>query len=60
MNKPKLKIDKYAKKYCLNGKLHREDGPALEYAHGYKEWWYNGIKYDVNSVEELMIAVLLK
>ena len=22
--------------------LHREDGPAIEYPHGYKEWWRNG------------------
>ena len=21
---------------------HREDGPAVEYANGYKEWWQNG------------------
>ena len=24
------------------GKLHREDGPAIEYANGPKEWWQNG------------------
>ena len=22
--------------------LHREDGPAVEYEDGYKEWWLNG------------------
>ena len=26
----------------LNGKLHREDGPALEYADGTKAWYING------------------
>ena len=26
----------------LNGELHREDGPAIERAGGYKEWWLNG------------------
>jgi len=31
-----------SKKWYLNGKLHREDGPALEYADGDKEWWLNG------------------
>ena len=24
------------------GQLHREDGPAVEYADGSKEWWVNG------------------
>ena len=28
--------------YRLNGKLHREDGPALEFANGDKEWWIDG------------------
>ena len=28
--------------WYLNGKRHREDGPAIEYANGYKEWWLNG------------------
>ena len=26
----------------LNGKVHREDGPAVEYANGSKEWYRNG------------------
>ena len=30
------------KKWYLNGKLHREDGPACEYANGTKEWCLNG------------------
>ena len=30
------------KEWYLNGKLHREDGPAIEYADGSKEWWLNG------------------
>jgi len=25
----------------LNDKLHREDGPAIEYADGSKYWWLN-------------------
>ena len=29
----------------LNGNLHREDGPAIEYANGTKEWWLNGKQY---------------
>ena len=29
------------KVWYLNGKLHREDGPACEYANGYKFWYLN-------------------
>ena len=28
--------------WFLNGKYHREDGPALEYANGDKYWYKNG------------------
>ena len=30
------------KEWWLNGKSHREDGPAVEWAGGTKEWWLNG------------------
>ena len=30
------------KKWYLNGKLHREDGPAIEWAGGSKSWYLNG------------------
>ena len=29
------------KYWYLNGKLHREDGPAIEYANGEKQWYLN-------------------
>jgi hypothetical protein len=29
------------KVWCLNGKQHREDGPAVEHADGAKEWYLN-------------------
>lgn len=28
--------------YRLNGQLHREDGPAVEYSDGTKVWWVKG------------------
>ena len=42
--KSKLKIDEHGtKRWKLpNGLFHREDGPAIEIANGYKEWWLNG------------------
>ena len=30
------------KEWYLNGKLHREDGPAIERASGHKTWFLNG------------------
>ena len=43
MNKePILEIDEYGNKFWkLNGKSHRENGPAVEY-NGSKYWWLNG------------------
>jgi hypothetical protein len=32
---------KGTKSWHLNGKYHREDGPAVEYADGDKEWYLN-------------------
>ena len=29
-------------KFLQQGKLHRLDGPAIEYLDGHKEWWLNG------------------
>ena len=34
------------KYYYQHGELHRDDGPAIEYANGYKEWWLNDVKVD--------------
>ena len=43
MNKSECKTDRYGtKEWYLNGKYHREDGPAREYANGDKVWYLNG------------------
>ena len=40
--KPECIIDSDGtKEWYLNGKLHREDGPAIERPDGDKEWWLN-------------------
>ncbi len=39
------KVKVYAggtKFWFLNGKCHREDGPAIESANGFKQWFLNG------------------
>ena len=33
------------KHWYLNGKRHREDGPAIEYDDGNKEWYLNGKRH---------------
>lgn len=33
------------KEWFLNGKRHREDGPAIEWADGSKKWYINGIRH---------------
>jgi len=39
-------IDKYGtKRYYINKVLHREDGPAVEYANGDKIWYKNGERH---------------
>lgn len=40
--------------YYLNNKLHREEGPAVEYLDGTKEWYKNGLRHreDGPAVED--------
>jgi hypothetical protein len=43
MNKPECKINSSGtKKWYLSDKLHREDGPAIEYDDGARSWYLNG------------------
>ena len=43
MNKPECKTYPNGhKEWYLDGKLHREDGPAFERANGHKEWYLAG------------------
>ena len=37
-----VKVSQYSTNWYLNGQLHREDGPAVEYTDGHKSWWLNG------------------
>ena len=40
---PTMIVDNFGNKYWyLENKLHREDGPALEYPSGTKIWYLNG------------------
>jgi len=37
------KYDDRTEHYNKDGQLHREDGPAVEYNDGYKEYWIEGV-----------------
>ena len=37
------------KSYYLEGKLHRTDGPAIEWANGHKEWFLEGKLHRVDG-----------
>ena len=48
--KPECKIDAYGnKRWFLNGKYHRENGPAVEWANGNKFWCLNGLLHRENG-----------
>ena len=46
-----MKVDAEGTKFWRlpNGKLHREDGPAAEYADGTKWWYVNGERHRVDG-----------
>ena len=42
--------------WSLNGNLHREDGPALEYTDGTKFWYLDGEQYTESEWEAKVSA----
>lgn len=38
-------VSNYKTEWRQNGLLHREDGPAIEWADGGKSWWLNGKRH---------------
>ena len=40
--------------FLLEGELHREDGPAIEYASGNKSWYLSGEKLTEEEFNERM------
>jgi hypothetical protein len=55
--------DKGTRHWWLNGKLHREDGPACEYPDGSRCWYLGGVEYTEEEflkktakVKELTVA----
>jgi len=49
-NKPKMSsLPDGTKRWKLNGVLHREDGPAMEFVSGTKKWYINGLIHRENG-----------
>jgi len=49
-NKPEMTIDEDDSKFWhLDGKLHREDGPAIERCDDSKEWYANGKRHRIDG-----------
>ena len=55
------------RRWSLNGKLHREDGPAVEHASGTKHWYLNDVRCTeeeyyskLNPAKELTMEELVK
>ena len=48
------------KRWYLDGKRHRTDGPAIEYPNGDKYWYLNGKQIDCKSQEEFERLLKLK
>ena len=48
--KPECTIDANgSKEWWLNNKLHRTNGPAIEWYDGSKEWWLNGKRHRIDG-----------
>jgi hypothetical protein len=47
-----------SKSWHLNGKCHREDGPAIEWANGYKAWYLNDKKVTEEEHKRLTSKVV--
>ena len=45
VDKPFLSEDTTRTRWYENGKLHREDGPAVEWSDGGKEWYFEGNRH---------------
>lgn len=47
------------KRWYVNGKQHREDGSAVEYADGTKQWWLNG-NFEGSNLVNLSNVIILE
>jgi len=50
----KVKVFPDRKEWRLAGRLHRENGPAVEYANGSKYWYVEGKPYTEEEYNKMM------
>jgi hypothetical protein len=58
-NQPILEIDNFGtKRWFLNYKLHREDGPAVIYPDGFQQWYQYGKLHRVDgpAIETFLVV----
>ena len=54
---PQCKVDEYGNiEWFLHGKYHREDGPAVEYEGGSKEWYLNDKEVHPEQIVDLHLS----
>ena len=53
-------FDDGVKMWWLNGKRHREDGPAYESANGVKRWYLNNKEYTEDEFNKLHSIKVVK
>ena len=46
--------------WYLNGKLHREDGPAVEWSNQYKQWFINDVELTEEEFNQWLAKKQLK
>ena len=46
--------------WFVDGELHREDGPAVLYSDGYKEWWIKGKQYTESDFKAMQRSKKIK
>jgi len=44
-----IEYNAFVRNWRVNGKYHREDGPAVEYSDGNNEWHLNGKEYSFEN-----------
>jgi hypothetical protein len=52
--KYEVTVNEHGTCWRLNDKLHREDGPAIEYVNGDKAWWLNDDEYTKSEFKKEM------
>jgi hypothetical protein len=46
--------------WWIHGKLHRIDGPAIEYPSGRKEWWINDEEFSKEEFEKHPLVIFYR